>query len=370
MDKIFFEFRKKAESAGFPAGIADRSYKVLCAAEGIGLDTGDVISPDKFVMIDAKNRYGKEYILFAPFEENGTEASRNITLSALRLLSACVFEEAAPSRSVSGYFTDALEDIGGNSWKKLELSIPAPEKTEEYRLLTACCSKAGENEEAETDQLDQVREVAAELFPEAQGYVTSIFRAGGAGYVCTLIRTPLILDEDSTGAEECALSYIDTASAETMLDVRAAVSAGFRSVDRVGKMALQTVEMLRLGESFGICSRCLIYEKLGLERLISSIPEEDRLEYLRSVLGSNQWTDRSMQELLSTVSVFLQCNQNSSITAKRMYIHRNTVNYRIEKFGKLTGLDCASFTDGVRVRIALMIIRYMGQSDTADAPVD
>ena len=151
-----------------------------------------------------------------------------------------------------------------------------------------------------------------------------------------------------------------------MVNVRVAVSSGFRSLSRLSEMALQTVATLRLGEDFGIGSKCLVYEKTGLERLISSISEEDRLEYLRAVLGGQYWTDRSMQELLNTVSVFLQCNQNSSVTAKRMYVHRNTVNNRLEKFSRITGLDCSSFSDGVRVRIALLIIRYMGQGDPSE----
>ena len=367
MDRFLSEFKRITEEAGFRAGIADKTGTVLYCPEETGLSQGDAIPAEGFAEIDLDPGQGEEYIIFAP---RGTDTySSDTALSALKLLRTCLTTARPEGISVSVIFAGALEGSIPNAGKQLEHILPELESGTEYRLLTACCTGEDAGDTGK-DQLKQIGEVAAELFPEDHGYITAVFKNGAKGYVSTLIRTPVKSEEDVSPAEDYAMQLLDTAIAETMLDVRVAVSGGFTYPERIGKMALQTLEMLRLGEKFGIRNRCLVYEKLGLERLISSASEEDRLEYLRSVLGGQQWTDKSMQELLNTVSVFLQCNQNSSITAKRMYVHRNTVNNRIEKFGKLTGLDCTSFTDGVRVRIALLIIRYMGQGDAEDAPVD
>ncbi|MBO4327101.1 MAG: helix-turn-helix domain-containing protein [Clostridia bacterium] len=370
MDKIVSEFKKLTEAAGFRAGIADRNGKVIYCPEDMGLGAGDVISGSAYIAVDAEGNGAGDFILFA-LPENDKRAD-DLTLCALKLVRNGLFGEAGRGLSVSGLFTDALEDRTGGAGKKLELVMSEAGDGHEYRLLTACCGTGADStkEGATTDQISQVEEVASELFPEDQGFLTGIFRRGGNAYVGALLRIRRNGGEDVTSAADYALQFVDTASAETMVDVKVAVSSGFTSLDRLGEMARQTLSTLKLGEKFGIRDRCLIYENLGLERLVSSISEEDRLEYLRAVLGGQQWTDRSMQELLNTVSVFLQCNQNSSVTAKRMDVHRNTVNNRIEKFGKLTGLDCTSFRDGVRVRLALLIIRYMGQGDPADSPVD
>ena len=65
------------------------------------------------------------------------------------------------------------------------------------------------------------------------------------------------------------------------------------------------------------------------------------------------------EEILSTVSKFFENNLNVSETSRQLYIHRNTLIYRIEKLQKATGLDVRVFDDALTLKIALMVVNYM-----------
>lgn len=360
MDLYVAELKRLIDKTGFQAGLADKNGKVIYCSAGIDVKTGDTVSDADFTVVDGADSNGTDYILFSAKEKE--KRSSELSSCMLKLYSERLFGTDRAGLSAERLFVSALEGTPGSSGEKLASILPKLNNNMQYRLLTACQT---ENDASEI-QTAQIKEVASELFPEDQGFVTGIFKSGSGNFVSALCPVEEGDSSRNEKAEQMALQLADTAGAEVMVNVRVAVSSGFRSLSRLGDMALQTVATLRLGEDFGIGSKCLVYEKTGLERLISSISEEDRLEYLRAVLGGQYWTDRSMQELLNTVSVFLQCNQNSSVTAKRMDVHRNTVNNRLEKFSRITGLDCSSFSDGVRVRIALLIIRYMGQGDPSE----
>jgi len=63
------------------------------------------------------------------------------------------------------------------------------------------------------------------------------------------------------------------------------------------------------------------------------------------------------QEMLQTIQVFLQCNLNASLTAKKLYIHRNSLQYRLDKFIENTGIDIRSFTNAAFVSLAMLLLK-------------
>jgi carbohydrate diacid regulator len=138
------------------------------------------------------------------------------------------------------------------------------------------------------------------------------------------------------------------------------VSSASTSLKDLPGAFARAASALATGAEFEQERNCFEYDKLSLERLVCEIPQEIGIEYVRETFGSRLERGRASEELLRTVKMFLDCNMNASEAAKAMYIHRNTMTYRLEKFQKLTGLDCASFGDGLRVRIALLILQRLG----------
>ena len=83
------------------------------------------------------------------------------------------------------------------------------------------------------------------------------------------------------------------------------------------------------------------------------------LLFLKETLGGDFLRDKGAPELLATLQIFFTNNQNVSEAARALYIHRNTMVYRIEKFNRLTGLDCTKFEDGMKVGLALLVVKYL-----------
>ena len=89
------------------------------------------------------------------------------------------------------------------------------------------------------------------------------------------------------------------------------------------------------------------------------------LRYITETFGEGFIKDRSAKELLNTVKVYLENNLNISEASRVLYIHRNTLMYRLEKFNKMTGLDCSKFDVGMRIGIALLILQYIENKEPA-----
>ena len=71
-------------------------------------------------------------------------------------------------------------------------------------------------------------------------------------------------------------------------------------------------------------------------------------------------------EILTTINKFFENNLNVSETSRQLFIHRNTLVYRLEKLQKSTGLDVRTFDDALTFKIALMVVNYMKYLDSLD----
>ncbi|WP_409369054.1 PucR family transcriptional regulator [Lysinibacillus sp. 38-6] len=84
----------------------------------------------------------------------------------------------------------------------------------------------------------------------------------------------------------------------------------------------------------------------------------DSPTYVNKDILSNLLIDSMhAQEMLQTIQVFLQCNLNASLTAKKLYIHRNSLQYRLDKFIENTGIDIRSFTNAAFVSLAMLLLK-------------
>ena len=107
------------------------------------------------------------------------------------------------------------------------------------------------------------------------------------------------------------------------------------------------------------------YSELGIGRLIYQLPVNLCKIFVNEVFGEDAPTDIE-DEVMNTVNAFLDNNFNVSETARQLYIHRNTLGYRIEKLKQATNLDVREFNDALTFRIALMVnnyIKFMEEKD-------
>ncbi|WP_160036702.1 PucR family transcriptional regulator [Paenibacillus sp. An7] len=113
-------------------------------------------------------------------------------------------------------------------------------------------------------------------------------------------------------------------------------------------------EITELGKKFKVGEHVYFPWQFHLERLIYSIPEEERANYLKGMSNSLILFE---DETISTLETFFQMDCNVSETAKRLYIHRNTLIYRLDKIKQETGLDVRTFKDAVLVKLTLFMYK-------------
>lgn len=119
---------------------------------------------------------------------------------------------------------------------------------------------------------------------------------------------------------------------------------------------------LEVGKVFENERTVISYENLGIGRLIYQLPTTLCEAFLQEVFkrGSLESLDsRDDDTQMKTVRAFFESNLNVSKTAESLYIHRNTLVYRLEKIRKLTGLDLREFDHAVTFKVALMVKKYL-----------
>ena len=117
---------------------------------------------------------------------------------------------------------------------------------------------------------------------------------------------------------------------------------------------------MEVSKVFDTEKQIIRYDNLGIARLIYQLPTRVR-DVLREVFkqGSIESLD---QETLFTIQRFFENNLNVSETSRGLFVHRNTLVYRLEKIKKLTGLDLREFDDAIVFKVALMVKKYLSNN--------
>ncbi|MEO3947717.1 helix-turn-helix domain-containing protein [Gorillibacterium sp. CAU 1737] len=156
--------------------------------------------------------------------------------------------------------------------------------------------------------------------------------------------------EDGLG--DFADGLYDMLSSEWLGECHVSIDYPLTSAKALLPAVLHLKEAIQLGKAFHPGSNIHFPWKLQLEKLLTGVPEEERLHFVSRVLKSR---DALEGELLTTLESFFALECNVSETAKKLYIHRNTLLYRLDKFKQETGLDVRSFNDAVLVRTAVLL---------------
>ena len=122
---------------------------------------------------------------------------------------------------------------------------------------------------------------------------------------------------------------------------------------------------LDVGKIFFEEKRLMAYSSLGIGRLIYQLPMPLCKMFIKEVFG-DQRPDDFDEETMITINKFFENSLNVSETSRQLFIHRNTLVYRLDKLQKTTGLDLRVFEDAITFKIAMMVVRYMKYMDSVE----
>ena len=122
---------------------------------------------------------------------------------------------------------------------------------------------------------------------------------------------------------------------------------------------------LDVGKIFFSDKSVIAYNTLGIGRLIYQLPVPLCKMFIREIFEGKSPDDFD-EETLTTINKFFENSLNVSETSRQLFIHRNTLVYRLDKIQKLTGLDLRVFEDAITFKIALMVVKYMKYMETVE----
>ncbi len=165
-------------------------------------------------------------------------------------------------------------------------------------------------------------------------------------------------DISSKDLENMASSIADTLSGEFYCHVVVGIGTIVDNLRELAKSFKEAQTALEVGKVFDTDKTIICYDNLGIARLIYQLPTTLCETYLKEVFkrGSIESLDH---ETLFTIQKFFENNLNVSETSRKLFVHRNTLVYRIEKIKKITGLDLREFDHAIIFKMALMVNKYL-----------
>ena len=158
--------------------------------------------------------------------------------------------------------------------------------------------------------------------------------------------------------EEIAMLIRDMLNMEAMSAVRIAYGTIVNDIKKLSKSYKEAKMALDVGRIFYTEKNTIAYSTLGIGRLIFQLPVPLCEMFMKETFGDCM-PDTFDDETLMTINKFFENNLNVSETSRQLYVHRNTLVYRLEKLQKSTGLDIRVFEDALTFKIALMVDNYM-----------
>ena len=198
-----------------------------------------------------------------------------------------------------------------------------------------------------------------------------MFSSQGGDYITAVDESSVILikalEQTTTYENLCDVAHTIVAmmNAEAMLNVRVAFGTVVQELKDVSKSYKEAKLALDVGKIFYAERNVVAYSTLGIGRLIYQLPINLCRIFIEEIFGDNVPNDLD-EETLVTINKFFENNLNVSETSRQLFVHRNTLVYRIEKIQKSTGLDLRNFEDALTFKIALMVVNYMKYLDSLE----
>ena len=166
---------------------------------------------------------------------------------------------------------------------------------------------------------------------------------------------------ESKDLEKLAQSICDTLSTEFYCNAIVGIGACVTGIKELASSFKEAQVALEVGKVFDTERTIVSYENLGIARLIYQLPTTLCDMFLKEIFKKGS-IDSLDQETLFTIQKFFENNLNVSETSRKLFVHRNTLVYRLEKIKKLTGLDLREFDDAIVFKVALMVNKYLNST--------
>ena len=329
--------------AGTEASLVGERWPDAAVKVAGSLDTAVTFGQKTFRAIVGSTNFF-EYAVFCSGDD---ETARNFcTLAYIALNNAKVFYEEKHDRGtfVKNIIMDNI--LPGDIYiraKELHFATEAPRAVFLVRQI-------GRGDVAAVD-------VLANMFPDKmQDFVISINE--------TDIAVIKQITANTTGEELAAIAQTMEDTLRSELFVKTAIGIGtpaahLRELADAYKEAQTAIDV---GKVFDTEKSIINYENLGIGRLIYQLPTTLCEIFLSEVFKKNS-IESLDQETLFTINKFFENNLNVSETSRKLFVHRNTLVYRLEKIKKLTGLDLRQFDHAIVFKVALMVRKYLSSRD-------
>ena len=201
--------------------------------------------------------------------------------------------------------------------------------------------------------------------------VRSLFASKTKDFITAVDEKNIILVKEvrqgETYAEldKTANTVLDMLNTEAMTKVRVSYGTIINDIKEVSRSYKEAKMALDVGKIFYANKNVIAYNNLGIGRLIYQLPIPLCKMFIREVFDGKS-PDEFDEETLATINKFFENSLNVSETSRQLYIHRNTLVYRLDKLQKSTGLDLRVFEDAITFKIALMVAKYMKYMESLD----
>jgi len=161
--------------------------------------------------------------------------------------------------------------------------------------------------------------------------------------------------------EKIAKSIVDTLNAEALTKVSVGIGSVTSNIKDIAKSYKEARVALEVGKVFDSEKLIINYENLGIARLIYQLPTT-LCDLFLSEVFKKESLDVLDSETIYTIQKFFENNLNVSETSRQLYVHRNTLVYRLDKVQKLTGLDLRIFDHAIIFKVAMMVKKYLNSN--------
>ena len=218
--------------------------------------------------------------------------------------------------------------------------------------------------ETDVKRIVFIIETKTEKDTNALETVRTLFSSKTKDFITAVDEKNIILVKEVKPSEtyedmrKTAKVIVDMLNTEAMSSVNVAYGTIVNEIKEVSRSYKEAKLALDVGKIFYSDRKIIAYSNLGIGRLIYQLPLPLCKMFIKEIFDGKS-PDEFDEETLTTINKFFENSLNVSETSRQLYIHRNTLVYRLDKLQKSTGLDLRVFEDAITFKIALMVVKYM-----------